>query len=66
MQLRESEFVSVPKAAVLLGVTPHIVRKNIKLHALPAMRLPTGAVRIRRAELQTWLDAQQQTQAVRA
>lgn len=59
MELRQTEFVTIPQAAELLGVSPYVVRQSVRLHGLPVVKWPTGAVRIRRNELQTWLDEQQ-------
>jgi len=65
MELKQAEFLTVPQAGSLLGVSAYVIRQSVKLHRLPALKLPTGATRIRRTELQAWVD-EQQTRAVGA
>jgi len=54
---RESEFLSVAEAAMMLGVSAPTIRRKVATGELPAVQLggAGSSIRIARAELEKWL-----------
>ena len=55
MTQKSGEWMTAREVADLLGVSAETVRRYIRLGHLPANHLPSGHVRIRRADARTLL-----------
>lgn len=53
--MKNTEWLTVPEAAQLISMTPNTIRNYVHHHALPAIVLPTGTIRIRREDFEGWL-----------
>jgi excisionase family DNA binding protein len=56
-----SPLLTARAVAALLGLSPATVRDWTRAGKLPALRLPSGAWRYRREELERWLDGRAAT-----
>lgn len=62
MSQESAEWMTAAQAAKLLGVSAETVRRYVRLGQLPALRLPSGYIRIRRSEVDKLLrEGQQET-----
>jgi excisionase family DNA binding protein len=50
MAKESQEWMTAVQVAQLLGVHPETVRRYVRLEQLPANRLPSGHIRIRRED----------------
>lgn len=55
MSAKRGEWMTAAEVAELLGVSAETVRRYIRLDQLPANRLPSGHLRIRRADAEKLL-----------
>ena len=62
MSQESDEWMTAAQAAKLLGVSAETLRRYVRLGQLPALRLPSGYIRIRRSEVEKLLrEGQQET-----
>jgi excisionase family DNA binding protein len=60
MSQESAEWMTAAQAAKLLGVSAETLRRYVRLGQLPALRLPSGYIRIRRSEVEKLLREGQQ------
>ncbi len=60
MSQESAEWMTAAQAAKLLGVSAETLRRYVRLGQLPALRLPSGYIRIRRSEVDKLLREGQQ------
>lgn len=61
---KAAEYLTDEEAADLLGLEPKTIRVWRKTRGLPFIRLSSRAVRIRRADLEAWLETMREKRVV--